>query len=224
MLRLFLCTVCLEVFRTRRYWPLSGEAEVHAPDLIGYHMHRFGESYRQLCRPVVRLGETFDSKTLPSWIEGDRVPRSVASVDILSRIERQYRLPAGYFKGKLPHQTRSLRGHDLGDIAPAERRRLAWHLPDDFSSLAFSKREEILDWVRRVIISGSTDYRRYQAAASKQRYAIRFPGVTYGGGALSPRATTLAAGHRVDLLRERQRDMRGQYSRLGGHICHPLSD
>ena len=94
----------------------------------------------------------------------------------------------GYFKAKLPHQSRSLHGHDMGDISAAERRRLAWHLPDDFSNLSFSKREEIIEWVRRVIISGSTDYRRYQAAAIKQRYAIRFPGVTYGGVALSPRS------------------------------------
>ena len=93
----------------------------------------------------------------------------------------------GYFRAKLPHQSRSLYGHDMGDISSAERRRLAWHLPDDFSSLPFSKREEIIEWVRRVIISGSTDYRRYQAAAVKQRYAIRFPGITYGGGTLSPR-------------------------------------
>lgn len=162
-------------------------------DALVYQMRRFGESYWQLYRAVVRLGETFDDKTLLSWIQGERVPRSVASYDILARIERRYRLPAGYFKAKLPHQARSLHGHDLSDITPAERRRIAWHLPDDFSSLPFSKREEILDWVRRVIISGSTDYRRYQAAASKQRYAIRFPGVTYGGGALSPRTSSLIA-------------------------------
>lgn len=37
-----------------------------------------------------------------------------------------------------------------------------------------------MEWVRRVIIIGSTDYRRFQAAAMKQRYAIRFPGVAYG--------------------------------------------
>lgn len=162
-------------------------------DALVYHMRRFGESYWQLYRAVVHLGETFDDKTLLSWIQGERVPRSVASMDILSRIERRYRLPEGYFKVKLPHQSRSLQGHDLGDISPAERRRIASHLPDDFSSLPFSKREEILDWVRRVIISGSTDYRRYQAAATKQRYAIRFPGVTYGGGSLSPRANSLSA-------------------------------
>ncbi len=162
-------------------------------DALIYQMRRFGESYWQLYRAVVRLGETFDHKTMLSWIEGERVPRSVASFEILARIERRYHLPAGYFKAKLPYQTRSLLGHDLGDISPAERRRISLHLPDNFSSLPFSKREEILNWVRRVIISGSTDYRRYQAAASKQRYAIRFPGVTYGGGSLSSRANSLAA-------------------------------
>ncbi|MCY0150705.1 hypothetical protein OEG84_24140 [Hoeflea sp. G2-23] len=160
-------------------------------DALVYHMRRFGESYWHLYRAIVRLDETFHHATLLSWIQGERVPRSVASFEILSRIERRYQLPEGYFKAKLPHQARSLHGHNLGDISAAERRRLAWHLPDDFGSLPFAKREEILDWVRRVIVSGSTDYRRYQAAASKQRYAIRFPGVTYGGGSLSPRASTL---------------------------------
>lgn len=157
-------------------------------DALIYQMRRFGESYWQLYRAVVRLGETFDEKTLLSWVRGERVPRSLRSFEILSRIERRYRLGQGYFKAKLPHQSRSLYGHDMDDISAAERRRLAWHLPDDFSSLPFSKREEIIEWVRRVIISGSTDYRRYQAAATKQRYAIRFPGVTYGAGALSPRS------------------------------------
>ncbi len=168
----------------------------HDPDgfqeALAYQTRRFGENYWQLYRAVVRLDETFDRKTMLSWFEGKSVPRSVASFRILSRIEKRYRLPEGYFKSKLPHQNRSLHGHDLGDISPAERRRIAVHLPDDFSSLPFSKREEIVDWVRRVIISGTTDYRRYQAKASKQRYAIRFPGITYGGGSLSPWENSLA--------------------------------
>ena len=129
-------------------------------DALVYQMRRFGESYWQLYRAVVRLGETFDDKTLLSWVQGERVPRSLTSFEILSRIERRYRLGQWYFKAKLPHQSRSLYGHDLGDISAAERRRLAWHLPDDFSSLPFAKREEIIEWVLSVIISGSTDYRR----------------------------------------------------------------
>lgn len=163
------------------------EDPVSFQDALVYHMRRFGDSYWQLYRATVRLGETFDHKTLLSWIQGERAPGSIASLEILKRIEHRYRLTEGYFKEKLPHQSRSFHRHDLGDIAPAERRRLAWHLPDDFASLPFAKRNEILDWVRRVIISGSTDYRRYQAVAIRQRYAIRFPGVTYGGGSLSPR-------------------------------------
>lgn len=155
---------------------------------LTYHMRRHGETYWHLYRAVAGEHETFDHKTLLSWTNGTKVPRSVNSFDILSRIERRYRLPTGYFKAKLPHQSRSAFGHDLGeDISAAERRRLAWHLPDDFNSLTFSKREEILEWVRRVIISGSTDYRRFQAAAIRQRYAIRFPAISYGG-ALSPRS------------------------------------
>jgi len=132
-------------------------------DALVYHMRRFGDTYWQLYRAVVHLNETFDNKTLLSWIQGERVPRSVASFNILRRIERRYRLSEGYFKEKLPHQARSLHGHHLGDISPAERRRISLHLPEDFNSLPFAKREEILDWVRRVIISGSTEYRRYQA-------------------------------------------------------------
>ncbi|MBY5406540.1 hypothetical protein [Rhizobium leguminosarum] len=148
------------------------------------HMRRFGESYYYLHRAVIRPDETFDNKTILSWLKGTKVPRTIDSLEVLGRIERRYRLPSGYFKAKLPHQSRSASGHDLGDdISAAERRRLAWHLPDDFNSLPFTKREEILEWVRRVIISGSTDYRRFQAAASKQRYAIRFPAMAYGGRA-----------------------------------------
>lgn len=171
-------------------------------DALVYHMRRFGDTYWQLYRAVVYLNETFDNKTLLSWIQGERVPRSIASFNILRRIEQRYRLSEGYFKEKLPHQARSLYGHDLGDISPAERRRISLHLPEDFNSLPFTKREEILDWVRRVIISGSTEYRRYQAAASKQRYAIRFPGVTYGSSFLSSRSLAAAAGTNQNIAEE----------------------
>jgi hypothetical protein len=37
---------------------------------------------------------------------------------------------------------------DYSDISPAERRRLAWHLPDNFNKLPFEKRQEVLEWVR----------------------------------------------------------------------------
>ncbi len=149
---------------------------------LQFHIDRFGESYYHLHRTIFRDGDALEATTLLSWLKGTKAPRSVANLEILNRIERRYRLPFGYFKEKLPHQSRAGVGYDVGDdVSPAERRRLAWHLPDDFNSLPEEKRAEILEWVRRVILTGATDYRRYQALATKQRYAIRFPGVTYGG-------------------------------------------
>ncbi|MBZ9894420.1 MULTISPECIES: hypothetical protein [unclassified Mesorhizobium] len=150
------------------------------PEALELHMRRHGDSYWHLHRAVVRDDENFDDSTIRHWLQGSKAPRSVASMEVLARIERRYRLPAGYFKTKLPHQTRSASGHILDDIGAAERRRIAWHLPDDFNARSRDEQEEILKWVQRVIIRGSTDYRRFQAAAMKQRYAIRFPGITYG--------------------------------------------
>lgn len=147
---------------------------------LDFQMRRHGDSYWHLHRAVVRDDETLDRSTIRHWLQGSKSPRSVASMEVLARIERRYRLSAGYFKAKLPLQTRSASGHFLDDIGSAERRRLAWHLPDDFNTRRPEEQEEILEWVRRVIISGSTDYRKFQAAALKQRYAIRFPGITYG--------------------------------------------
>jgi hypothetical protein len=58
-------------------------------------------------------------------------------------------LPEGNLKDKLPYRARAIYGHDLGDLSPAERGRISVRLPDDFSSLPLTKREEILDRVRR---------------------------------------------------------------------------
>ncbi|KAA9361441.1 hypothetical protein [Ochrobactrum quorumnocens] len=148
---------------------------------LNYHMRRFGETYWRLHRAIIKQHEIFDIRTISNWANGTKTPRSADSFDVLTREEKRYRLPESYFKSRLPHQARSIYGHELGsDVSAAERRRIVWHLPDDFNQLSFSKREEILEWVRRVIISGSTDYRQFQRKASKQRYAIRFPGISYG--------------------------------------------
>lgn len=164
-------------------------------EALALHMERHGDSYWHLHRAIVRDGETFDRQTLRSWVKGTRAPISVASMEMLGRIERRYRLPTRYFKAKLPHRARAVRGHEPKGIGRAERQRLAWHLPDNFYALPRAERERIVEWVRRVILSGATDYRRYQAAASKHRYAIRFPGVAYGQ---SEPAQSMDHGHVAD--------------------------
>ncbi|KQN05046.1 hypothetical protein ASE85_07735 [Sphingobium sp. Leaf26] len=142
------------------------------------HLSRFSESYYQLHRAIIQPGEKFDRTTLRSWIEGDRTPGSAASLALLTRIEHRYGLPNGYFKAKLPNRTRAPSGLEAKGLSKAEQRRVAWHLPDDFNFRSLPEQKKILDWVQNVVISGATEYRRFQAQALKLRYAVRFPSVT----------------------------------------------
>jgi hypothetical protein len=135
---------------------------------------RHGETIYHLYNAVVRPEDGVNRSTLISWGRGKKVPRAAISLEILGRIERRYRLPAGYFLSLSGTPDRAPGDFDLDNISPSERRRLAWHLPEDFNRRPSQEKAEILNWVRTVIISGSTDYRRYQAAASRQRYAVRF--------------------------------------------------
>jgi hypothetical protein len=135
---------------------------------------RHGETIYHLYNAVVRPEDGVNRSTLISWGRGKKAPRAAISLEILGRIERRYRLPAGYFMGLSGIPDRAPGDFDLDDISPSERRRLAWHLPEDFNRRPSQEKAEILNWVRSVIISGSTDYRRYQAAAIRQRYAVRF--------------------------------------------------
>lgn len=160
------------------------------PEALKLHIDRHGDSAWHLHRGVVRPDEAFDHKTFVTWIQGTNAPRSVSSFEILGRIERRYRLPEGYFKAKLAHPARAATGHQPTDITPSQRRRIAWHLPDDFDRRAPQEREEILRWVQDNIVSGGTDYRRFQALALRNRYGVRFPGVLDGASAALFHAVT----------------------------------
>lgn len=144
-------------------------------EALALHMRRHRDTSVSLTRAIVAEDDTLETSTIVTWRSGRKAPRSVASLDILRRIERRYRLPAGYFQAKLPHPARAATGHRPAGVSGAELRRLAWHLPDNFGDRPIPEQEEILEWVRRVVISGSTDYRRYLADAMKLRYAVRFP-------------------------------------------------
>jgi hypothetical protein len=131
-------------------------------DALNLHIRRHGDSVRHLFHAVARDDKATKHRTMMKWATGELAPRSIQSLEVLARIERRYRLSAGYFKAKLPYLGRARTGHVLEDFSPAERRRLAWHLPDDFNIRSAAEQDTILDWVNRVIISGSTDYRAFQ--------------------------------------------------------------
>ncbi len=147
---------------------------------LAMHMRRHGDSARHLCRAVSDEGITLDFHALRHWIKDVSSPQSAHSLIILNRIEHRYRLPKDYFRVRLPHPSRAVRGSALEGIAPPMRRRLAWHLPDDFIQRPGQEQEDILQWVMKNIIAGTTDYRRYQAAAVKQRYGLRFKSIRNG--------------------------------------------
>lgn len=147
-------------------------------EALRLHITRHQEGIAQLHRAIVSAGETVDPATIKMWLAGAKTPRNARSMAVLKLIENRYALPEGYFRAKLSHPGRACTGHDLPGIAPAEQRRLAWHLPDDFNTRPPAEREKIIEWVRTVVISGSTEFRRYQAEAIKLRYAVRFPALT----------------------------------------------
>jgi hypothetical protein len=146
----------------------------------------------------------------------------VTSLELLGRIERRYQLPVGYFASKLPHADRAASGHTkLGDMKPSERRRIAWHLPSDFDRRPLKERREILAWVRKVIVSGATDYRLYQAAAMRQHYALRFPDLVNLNADISPELQDEADGEWLnDVEMELAATRRDAPRRLTDELAH----
>lgn len=145
------------------------------PEAFALHLERHGDSCHHLHRAVIASGEAFDRKTFHNWKIGKRLPATLQSFEVLGRVEQRYRLPADYFRDKLIAAAKAPRGHRFTNIADSERRRMAWHLPDDLDQRPDAERAEIIDWVRTVIVSGATDYRRYQAESLRHRYGLRFP-------------------------------------------------
>lgn len=144
-------------------------------EALDLHMRRHNESAHRLWRAIVREGDKLDPATLINWRSGRKAPRSLTSLRYLERIEQRYALDHGYFQAKFPHRARAIARQGSAVAKDAEQRRLAWHLPDDFERRPRSQQAEILDWVRTTIVTGATDYRRFQRQAMKHRYGLRFP-------------------------------------------------
>lgn len=133
-----------------------------------------GETCYQLYGALRAAGYKVPYTSLYAWRRGDDYPRHVESLRALVFIERRYGLACGDLKARLPHKSRACAGLKPIGLTPNERRRLAWHLPDDFNERTLSQQAEIVDWARRVILTGSTSYRRYQSTAQKRPFAIGF--------------------------------------------------
>lgn len=98
-------------------------------EALNLHMRRHGDTVRHLFLAVDRNGNANDQRTLMKWCTGQLLPRTVQSLAVMAKVQRRYRLPAGYFKSKMPNRGRATYAHGLEDISAHERRRLAWHGP-----------------------------------------------------------------------------------------------
>jgi hypothetical protein len=141
---------------------------------LDLHIRRCGDTVYSLRSALALGGVKVFSSTLASWRRGTRAPQSEESLVVLGMIERRYGLPRGYFQSKCVRRPRAVRRMAIPGISSSEMRRLSWHLPADFADRNAAERQEILAWVRDVIVTGSTEYRRFQAAALKHRYGLKF--------------------------------------------------
>jgi hypothetical protein len=169
---------------------------------LDHHMRARGDTPTILRRALCAAGLWIESSTLRMWRLGIKAPLHKESFEILRWIERRYGLPEGHFRPRLPNASFSTKGQQVPGIGPAEHRRLAWHLPDDFHLRSIREQEDILTWVQRVVVSGATDYRQYQAAAMKHRFALQFPGLVETRDRTSKRTPRGHAGAPAALVAE----------------------
>ncbi|MFC7380012.1 hypothetical protein [Brevundimonas sp. GCM10030266] len=152
------------------------EVEHHPLDFHGaldLQMRRHGEPAHRLHRAIKAGGGLTDRKTIFDWRRGVKTPQTPASLKVVDMIEARYRLPARYLRSRLA-QPKATAGLAPRGVEPAEARRLAWHLPDDFKRRSPRERAEILSWVRTNILSGGTAYSQYHSEVSKHRFSLRF--------------------------------------------------
>lgn len=154
------------------------EVEHHPLDFHGaldLQMRRHGESAHRLYRALKAKGGLTDRKTISDWRRGINTPQTPASLKAVDLIEARYRLPVRYLRSRLA-QPKATPGLAPSGIEPSEARRLAWHLPDDFTRRPPRERAEILQWVRTNVLSGGTAYSQYHSEASKHRFSLGFAG------------------------------------------------
>lgn len=158
------------------------DAETHCgsfADALRSEIVRHGESAWMLYRWVVSKGVSIDPTTIRAWVRGAKAPQTVATLQVVEMIEHRYRLPKGSLRQRLS-PGRALPSQAMKGVGPAERRRLAWHLPGDFASRSPLEQNRIVEWVRSSILSGGTAFHEYHAEKSKHRFAIRFEGEVNG--------------------------------------------
>lgn len=142
---------------------------------LDLQMKRHGDTTYRMHKALAAAGLSIDPQSIAAWRTGAKTPQTSISLKVIGFIEHRYRLEAGYFTERMG-RWRATGALSPKGISRSEARRLAWHLPDDFSDRGRREQAEILDWVRTRILAGGTAYRRYHSEVSRQRFGFRFDG------------------------------------------------
>src|SRR3990167_1572243 len=134
-----------------------------------------GETAYRLHGALKAAGYQVPCTSLYGWRRGDQYPRDVESLRVLAFIEKRYGLRQNALKDQLPNPNRASVGFRHVDLTRAERRCVAWHLPDDFNERTPAAQAEIIAWLRRNVMTGATPFREYHRTARKHRFALIFP-------------------------------------------------
>jgi len=108
------------------------------------------------------------------WRRGKTRPRVNKHVEVVDRIEKYFNLPEGrltYLVGL--RSTKQYR--KVKDVYPQLLQIVRWHLPDDYDQRSEAERREILSWISRNVLPGSTDFGKYQSVNSKDKFSVVFP-------------------------------------------------
>jgi len=137
------------------------------------------DSERSLLRAIGRANRN-DAALLHCWITGLSTPEKDRSFRLLLKIERHYGLSNGHFRSIL--RKPSARQQLLRSVCSFDRELLSWHLPEDFDSRTEVQQREIIVWLQRSVLKGSTDYGRFLGRIIKHRYSVLFPDILKSRG------------------------------------------
>ncbi|WFU89005.1 hypothetical protein QA644_08170 [Rhizobium sp. CC1099] len=152
---------------------MLGDEPADFAEALRYQIRNHDETTWSLLHAMSDAGHRIAFVTLRRWVLGKGQPGKAHTFKALEFVEDRYELPRGYFLRRIGKPTAPY-GARQGQAYQGNLHEIAWHLPSDFFFLPAEKREEIVDWVRRSILRGSTDFNAYQRTRSKTPYSIKF--------------------------------------------------
>lgn len=134
-------------------------------------MDNHGDNPKTLAKRLLQSFTNVQVETIAGWLNGQIPNRN--SFKTLRAIACLYGLPSDHFVKAVPRNTH-FDFIGIEEFPQVCRSLIAYHLPSDFNDLNRNERRKIFAWIRRNVLTGSTDYRHYLREMCGHRYRLRF--------------------------------------------------